>query len=777
MQDSEASHPVQPPQQLASDQVAAPISAQQAPVSGLNQSDLPQAIHGLEVTQASEPLATQQSIEGTFLIGLTSVQRQAMEEEIERRAQEKIAAQSVGHTKPATPPKVRKQRRPRPPSPDEIPNPVEGGFGMDLNYFGSTDTDEFSPAESPSKKRDVERAELETEIAERQNKRARTGTAAHDEPEPIPAQALSPTLMPRRRNPRRDDLARPRPRPMDYTDNAFADVEDNVFNRPGESIRGRSQVESTLENPGQRDEAPEHLVKKRKPITPEAFKGIPEHERNWAGHFEVPYSDSDEDCEPSTSKLSTVQKGKGKAAEHDEATGQDSSTQSEFDPDEVVQPGVTRGMLAAAGISPSRFKEPVKIDPMHFKGGRGKQGSAEAGDMNMEKIYNLIRFGEEMAKDDQRKEVLRACGKLPSVEEEEDPDNQIEQGRTEHRKDRPADPTPKENVFDARDVPGHSKPNVVETKGNRPANKTSSSDIPAPTASSSKAPATKATSSRTPVIEERSRPSPFTEDEDEDGEDDAPSGISIKGRASRDNVSQGAVSDSARTPVRTAESSSIYESEIGESSSRGSPRASSSSAQPPKPSRSQQTREEQTTTLAPPPAPTPAHAVLPSYSAPQSNESEALTRARAQATRYTPKQPSGLRAASRLSTSTVASTADLGDNKAESLPQAEVEQAVLESRVAREISGNEYVAAVLDISDVWKKEVDAGVQSLLDAFKGRELFELGALEMGEEEVEESGSEEEEGDEEVRAAVDASWAPEDGAQALLMFEHGLSSSMV
>ena len=58
----------------------------------------------------------------------------------------------------------------------------------------------------------------------------------------------------------------------------------------------------------------------------------------------------------------------------------------------------------------------------------------------------------------------------------------------------------------------------------------------------------------------------------------------------------------------------------------------------------------------PPPAPIPAHAELPPVSLEAS-----LAKAKAEATRYTPSKPSGLRAATRLSSSTVASEADADD--------------------------------------------------------------------------------------------------------------------
>ena len=78
------------------------------------------------------------------------------------------------------------------------------------------------------------------------------------------------------------------------------------------------------------------------------------------------------------------------------------------------------------------------------------------------------------------------------------------------------------------------------------------------------------------------------------------------------------------------------------------------------------TSEPESWVQSPPPRPNPSHAALPAANAISSDEDalptsdatsdqDALSRARSQALRYTPKQPSGLRASSRLSSSTVAS--------------------------------------------------------------------------------------------------------------------------
>ena len=87
----------------------------------------------------------------------------------------------------------------------------------------------------------------------------------------------------------------------------------------------------------------------------------------------------------------------------------------------------------------------------------------------------------------------------------------------------------------------------------------------------------------------------------------------------------------------------------------------------------------------PPPPPTPAHAVLP--------ESEALAKARAKATQYTPKQPSGLRAASRLSSSSVGSSSDIGALSSVVIPEDNPRSSGIPKDIAH-TSGNPSNAAV-----------------------------------------------------------------------------------
>ena len=69
--------------------------------------------------------------------------------------------------------------------------------------------------------------------------------------------------------------------------------------------------------------------------------------------------------------------------------------------------------------------------------------------------------------------------------------------------------------------------------------------------------------------------------------------------------------------------------------------------------------EQQSWTQPPPPRPTPAHASLPGAAGAAGAPLgvDALARARSQAEKYKPKQPSGLRASSRLSTSSIGSDA------------------------------------------------------------------------------------------------------------------------
>ncbi|KAI9796512.1 MAG: hypothetical protein M1835_003846 [Candelina submexicana] len=79
--------------------------------------------------------------------------------------------------------------------------------------------------------------------------------------------------------------------------------------------------------------------------------------------------------------------------------------------------------------------------------------------------------------------------------------------------------------------------------------------------------------------------------------------------------------------------------------------SSSAATEPTKPA----AKAAVTWTQPPPARPTPAHALLPIANPSGPSSDEALARARSQAEKYKPKQPSGLRASSRLSTSTVGS--------------------------------------------------------------------------------------------------------------------------
>ena len=97
----------------------------------------------------------------------------------------------------------------------------------------------------------------------------------------------------------------------------------------------------------------------------------------------------------------------------------------------------------------------------------------------------------------------------------------------------------------------------------------------------------------------------------------------------------------------------------------------------------------------PPPPPTPAHAALPP--SPITQE-EKLRRSIAQATRYAPKQPSNLKIANRLSSSTVASASDIGDRE-EDLESAVVDpQGSSTANVLTETSGNEVTKLRLELN-------------------------------------------------------------------------------
>ncbi|KAI9714962.1 MAG: hypothetical protein M1812_006275 [Candelaria pacifica] len=83
-----------------------------------------------------------------------------------------------------------------------------------------------------------------------------------------------------------------------------------------------------------------------------------------------------------------------------------------------------------------------------------------------------------------------------------------------------------------------------------------------------------------------------------------------------------------------------------------------------------------TWTQPPPARPTPAHALLPIANPSGPSSDEALARARSQAEKYKPKQPSGLRASSRLSTSTVGSDINEENDGMTEAQRQEVEDAV-----------------------------------------------------------------------------------------------------
>ena len=536
------------------------------------------------------------------------------------------------------------------------------------------------------------------------------------------------------------------------------------------------EIEAKMRKSAQDVEATQNDVEELEPIIETHSEETPASRHMSAGHHDAVYEDFDEESEPSSPRLTAAQKGKGRAADYEkpmsrdsdsdeesemtvpmlvaaqkrkmkaaeyEAANRDASTQSNVDPNELGQPDLTRGMSATGGTSLSRFKESAKVNPGRYRGERGGQSS--------QNIFGVLGSGTDIDEDDRTKNFT-ADGNRRLVEEE-DSRGQPKQGHTERRKGIPAIPNTEEDDSDDPDLQGHAKPKSAGMKGPRPTTKPSSTDNPFTTASSSAtlviapsssrdvggiasstaAPVTTpsssgnvgvtASSNRSPSVQAESSPSLGIEDENRTYS--SSSGFFIRGRAAQDAMSQNAESDDTRARAQTGEVLSTYEAEVTPSS-REQPGAQSNSPQPPRPASSQQANEGQTS-LAPPPAPTPAHAVLPSNSAPQSSESEALTRARAQATRYHPKQPSGLRAASRLSTSTVAEEP---------------------SSPLSEVSGNEFAIAILDAIESWKGQKEGGIGGLPGSSQEITFFGLDGLENGSE-------------------------VESGAQALPMFEDGLS----
>lgn len=132
----------------------------------------------------------------------------------------------------------------------------------------------------------------------------------------------------------------------------------------------------------------------------------------------------------------------------------------------------------------------------------------------------------------------------------------------------------------------------------------------------------------------------------------------------------------------------VHFSDIHEEASSSIASGRVSSSEPPKSAMKGSNKPVDAWQQQPPPRPNPSHAALPTVNisddpppaallpastsgdpspaalpiAKTSSDTEALARARSQALRYTPARPSGLRAASRLSNSTIATPSDVAEN-------------------------------------------------------------------------------------------------------------------
>ncbi|KAL9120911.1 MAG: hypothetical protein Q9187_002529 [Circinaria calcarea] len=155
----------------------------------------------------------------------------------------------------------------------------------------------------------------------------------------------------------------------------------------------------------------------------------------------------------------------------------------------------------------------------------------------------------------------------------------------------------------------------------------------------------------------------------------------------------------------------------------------------------------------PPPRPNPSHATLPS-TGPISSDTDALARARSQALRYTPRQPSGLRASSRLSSSTVAS--DIGNEQ----PLEDIPEFVANDQ--NEIGSD--IVAQQGTNEQMDPEVTAALASIPDSDliqfdfpKAQTYADAGII-----------------DPEVQAYLDSTWTLEDEEQAGRVFESNFAA---
>ncbi|MCJ1473676.1 hypothetical protein MMC13_002327 [Lambiella insularis] len=200
-----------------------------------------------------------------------------------------------------------------------------------------------------------------------------------------------------------------------------------------------------------------------------------------------------------------------------------------------------------------------------------------------------------------------------------------------------------------------------------------------------------------------------------------------------------------------------------------------SSSGPPKSAMKGSSKPVDTWQQQPPPRPNPSHAALPT--ATTSGDTEALARARSQALRYTPARPSGLRAASRLSSSTIATPSDIADNDelfvtAEPAHENEVIESneiimdegqmgrILDQEPLGETSGNKIRHNEEDLAKAVDPEVAAALANIPDANLARYTFP------------ERGFSEDDGDPEVTRYLNATWGIEDEERAHQTFERQL-----
>jgi hypothetical protein len=134
-------------------------------------------------------------------------------------------------------------------------------------------------------------------------------------------------------------------------------------------------------------------------------------------------------------------------------------------------------------------------------------------------------------------------------------------------------------------------------------------------------------------------------------------------------------------------------------------------------------KEAQAWTQPPPPRPTPAHASLPGTASPNVSQDSALARARSQAEKYKPKQPSGLRASSGFSLQDYLSTKFPVDDEVPGfnydLPSNEVsDEDAIDFPLASTITWQPMIASVLDDHGMSVDDVGA----LLDFNDGYDDF-------------------------------------------------------